>query len=142
MALHTKNTGRTSVMPVGILLGVASSLIITLIGSGITAWLILLEKINEEAVGYFSGGILLLAAATGAWVSWMRIRKMRLQVCLTTGAGFYLTLLAMTAMFFGGIYTAMGITAILVFIGSVTVGLMGIWSGKTKKSAVGKRAYR
>ena len=142
MAANHKVTGTASSLPVGIAIGVLTAFAITLIGSAITAWLILAEKIGESSVGYCSALITLLASFTGGETSWLRIKRLRLQVCLITGAVFYLLLLAITAMFFGGIYLGMGTTAICVFCGCGLAALLGIRRKNQTKFKGIKKVYR
>lgn len=142
MAVNQKVTGTASSLPVGIILGVLTALLVTLMGSAVTAWLILGEKIGENSVGYCSALITLLASALGSEISWLRTKRLRLQVCLITGAAYYLLLLAMTAVFFGGIYLGMGMTAITVLCGCGSVALLGIRGGKRTKFKGMKKVYR
>ena len=142
MAANQKVSGTASSMPVGIIFGVLTAFLIALIGSAVTAWLILGEKIGESSVGYCSALITLLASAAGAEISWMRTKRLRLQVCLITGAGFYLLLLALTAVFFGGVYLGMGMTAISVLCGSGAVALLGVRGAKRTKFKGVKKVYR
>ena len=142
MTLNQKVSGTASSLPVGIVLGVLTALLITLTGSTVTAWLILGEKIGESSIGYCSALITLLSSAAGAEISWLRTKRLRLQVCLITGAIFYLLLLSVTAVFFGGIYLGMGMTAISVLCGSGAVALLGTRRGKRTKFKGVKKAYR
>jgi hypothetical protein len=45
---------------------------------------------------------------------------------MASGAGYYLTLLAMTALFFGGQYQGMGVTLGLVLAGAGTATLLSV----------------
>ena len=142
MSTNQKVTGKASSLPVGITLGVLIALIVTLIGSAVTAWLIVGEKIGEGSVGYCSAFITLLASVLGSEISWLRTKRLRLQVCLITGAAYYLLLLAVTAVFFGGIYLGMGMTAITVFCGCGSIALLGVRGGKRIKFKGMKKVYR
>ncbi|MBE6986018.1 MAG: hypothetical protein E7433_01145 [Ruminococcaceae bacterium] len=142
MAGNQKVTGTASSLPVGIILGVLTALLVTLMGSAVTAWLILGEKIGDSSVGYCSALITLLASAFGSEISWLRTKRLRLQVCLITGVAYYLLLLAMTAVFFGGIYLGMGMTAISVLCGCGTIALLGVRGGKRTKFKGMKKVYR
>lgn len=117
MDLKKKVSGTAMGIPAGLGIGAISSLIITVAGAALTAWLIASESIGEETIGYAAMVILMIASAVGAMVSIRLIKRLRLQVCLMSGGCYYLTLLALTALLFGGQYQGMGITAVMVLIG-------------------------
>lgn len=140
MITNKKGTGRATPMPVGFGLGVGISVGVTLILSAFIAYLVQTGSLEESAVGYSSGLILLLSSALGALVSASRIKRRWMLICLGAGGLYYLSLIAMTALFFGGQYQGMGVTAILVLVGAGLTGLLGVkakGSGKWKR-----RKYR
>lgn len=133
-----KIKGTATAIPVGLAIGALISMIITLAGSAATAHLLLKERVGENGIGYASIMILLLASIMGAWGAFSCIKKQRLQVCLMSSAVYYLLLIATTALFFGGQYQGMGVTAIVVLIGGAIVALFptkGKTNFKIKKSA-------
>lgn len=133
MVTNQKATGRAASMPVGIGVGVVLSGIITLVLSCVLTWLILGEKMPESSMGYGIIGILLAAALSGALVSAKRIGHRKMLVCLGVGLGYFLMLLMCTALFFGGQYQGLGVTAAVVFGGSGTAGLLASGGGKGKR---------
>lgn len=140
MIINKMATGRATPMPVGFSLGVGIGVGVTLILSAFIAYFVQSGSLEESAVGYSSGVILLLSSALGALVSASRIKRRWMLICLGTGGLYYLSLIAMTGLFFGGQYQGMGVTAILVFIGAGLTGLLGAkekGSGKWKR-----RKYR
>ena len=120
-------------LPVGIGLALLVSFLITLAGSAVTALLVSSEKIGQGAIGYASMMILALASLLGAWIAVVLVKRLRLQVAMLFGGCYYLLLLAMTALLFGGQYQGMGITAIIIFAGSA---LIAFWPAK--KLSAGK----
>lgn len=134
-------TGSKSGIAVGILIGVLVGIGVTLVGVSILAWLIATEKISENAIGYGTMVILFISALLGAGTAAANIKRLRVQVCLITGGIYYLLLLATTALFFGGQYQGMGITAILVLLGSGLVSLLGIRENKSRKNKFKKHAF-
>lgn len=134
-------TGRSSGVSVGILIGVLVCVGVTLIASVILAWLITAEKMGESAVGYGAMVALLLSAILGSWTASAKIGRLRTQVCLITGGIYYLVLLSITALFFGGQYQGMGVAAILVIAGSGVTALLGIREKKSRKNKIKKRAF-
>ena len=100
--------------------------------------LMLSQTIAMESVGYAATVILLLASAIGAWIAALMVKRRWIMICVGAGGSYYLTLLAITALFFGGQYQAVGVTALLVFGGAGAVGLLGI----TKKNGNGNRRQK
>ena len=135
-----KTKGTAKAIPIGLALGGLVSLVVTLAGSAALSHLVLSEAVREEGVGYGSIVILLVGAIMGAWASWSSIRKQRLQICLLSAVTYYLILLGMTALFFGGRYAGMGVTGLVILIGALIVAFFpGKENGKIKRK---KRQYR
>lgn len=131
MAVKVKSTGRIMAMPAGIGMGVGISYASMLIGAGVLAWLILTQRVGESTIGWGSMGILILSSAIGSLAAWRGIRHRRIFVTCITLLGYYLTLLV-TALAFGGGFTAMGTTAAMVCLGggiSMIPALFGGGSG-------------
>lgn len=125
-----KATGRALSMPAGLAVGGLTSLGITLAGSGVLAWLIHRERMEMENVGYGILGMLLLASFLGAMTAWRKIRRRRMLVCAASGAVYLGLLLAIPALFFGGQYGGVWVTALLVLGGSLAAGLLGLRQGR------------
>lgn len=137
MVTQRKATGRASSTPVGLAWGAMVSLGLTLIGSGIVAFLVDRGTMSIEGIGYGAMGILVISALSGALTAWSKIKRLRLQVCLISGGIYYLMLLGMTMLFFGGQFRGMGVTALMVACGSILAILGGFSKGRG-----GKRSYR
>ena len=135
MVANRKVTGTVKTIPVGILIGMSVCLAVTLTGAALMAYFISKENIAMESIGVGSMIILMLASVLGCLTAVKLTRHRRLLVCVITAAGYYLMLLAITAMFFGGEYTGMGVTALTVIGGAalvVVMGLIGKGQGKTR----------
>ncbi len=140
MYARKKVTGTTMGIPGGLGLGIFVSLLITLAGAALTAWLIASEKIGEGSIGYAVIVILIVASAMGALVAVSLVKRMRLQVCMLTGVFYYLTLLAMTALMFGGQYQGMGVSALVILAGCTFIAFLPT---KNNNLAIKrKKAYR
>ena len=126
MVINKKVTGKAMSMPVGLAIGLAASLALTLAAAAIAANLILGQKIQETAIGYGAIIILLLASSIGAGLAAMLVKRRWMVVCLGAGGLYYLTLIGITALFFGGQYQGMGVTALAVLGGCGAVGLLGL----------------
>lgn len=134
MVVNRKVTGKAASMPAGIALGGLTSLAITLLSAGILAKMIETEALAEENVGYGVMVLLLTASASGAMIAKKRVKRQRLLVCMLSGVCYLGILLSITALFFGGQYDAVGVTALLVFGGSLLTALL---DGKERRG--GKR---
>ena len=130
MTVNRKVTGTAVTMPVGIGIGCGISLSFTILGAGLVAKLISMEVLRETAIGYGAMMTVLLATVCGAGVAVNKVKKRILQVAMLVGAGYFALLLAVTALFFGGQYQGMGVTALLVAGGCGAVILM---TGREKK---------
>ena len=133
-----KSSAKTAVtLPVGIGLGVLLSLVMTLIGAAGITQLVMMEKMDENSIGYSIIAVLLISSVSGAWMAANQTKRMRLQVCLLEGAGYFLTLIATTALFFGGRYQGMWATGITILLGCALIALFPSfgqrkWKAKNK----------
>ena len=106
-------------MPRGLLTGTLYALAVTLAGTALTAKLVDMEILTPEKIGYAVMVLLMAAAWTGAAVSGHSIKRRILMVSLLSGGCYYILLLAMTALLFGGQYQGAGETALLILCGSL-----------------------
>lgn len=109
-----KMTGRASSIPAGLGAGVGVSVLITLMGTAFLARLLDTETIPWEAVGYGILIMVMLAAMLGCVTAMKKIRRQPGIVCLLSGLSYWGILLAITALFFGGQYEAVGVTLLLI----------------------------
>ena len=126
MVANHKVTGTASSMPAGLAAGWLVNLLLTIIGAGLSGLLISREILPESSIGYCIMLIILASSALGATTSIHRIKRRRAYVSLLSGLIYYGTLLSMTALFFGGQYQGMGVTALLVIAGCGMVLLLGL----------------
>ena len=141
MVANRKVTGRAWSVPAGIGMGVAVAMMITLTGALLTAWLIHWERIPQDAVGYCAMVILLMASAAGAYTAQWLVKRQRMVVCAVASAAYYGALLAVTALFFGGQYQGMGVTAAVVFCGCAIIILLGLKEGRGHNPKIKKYRY-
>ena len=135
MTVNQKVTGRAISMPAGLALGAALAMIWTVAGAMIVAKLIESEVIQETDMGYGAAGILLIGSFLSSVTAFARIKRQRLMVCAMSGIVYLLCLMGATALLFGGQYSAVGVTAVLIMAGSGAAVLAGIngGGGKLKK---------
>lgn len=118
MTIKSKATGRAASLPASLAIGVGFALLWTVLGAMLVAKLVDNEVMPQESIGYGSMAILLTASFLAAAVSFGKLRRQRVPVCLGAGGAYFLCLLAVTALFFGGQYEGMGVTAVLVLLGA------------------------
>lgn len=142
MAGNRKITGKTMSMPAGLAVGGLTSLGVTL-GMGMAlAWLIHKERMGMENVGYGIMVLLLAASFLGAEVAYCQIRRQRMLVCGLSGVVYMAILLSMAALFFGGQYSGVGVTALVILAGCGTAGLLGLRQGRGGSSRKHRRIRR
>lgn len=142
MKTVNKVKGTAVSMPAGIAAGTLLSLAATGITVAILTWMVLDGKISESSVGYYSLGILVICPLLGALLSGARIKRRWMLVCCITGTVYFVALFLCTAIFFGGQYRGLGVTAIMVLLGSLAAGLMGLKRGKVHSLSVKKYRTR
>lgn len=124
MVKKQKASGLAVSFPAGIAIGSGLSVGMTVLMAMVLAWMMERELIRENSIGIASAVILIGSSAVGALVASGKIKHRRLLACMTAGAVYYLTLLCFTALFFGGQYQGMGITALTVCGGSAAAALL------------------
>ena len=130
--MKMKASGKAIGIPAGIAIGTLISLIISFGGAGVSAWLVSSGKIGEGGIFYAAMLVVALAAAAGAWFSTSVIQRLRLQMCLLSGGCYFLSLLAMTALFFGGQYQGIGTIAIVILCGCAVIAFFPTKKGQFK----------
>lgn len=138
MVRNQKPTGRAMSMPGGVLVGTAVSVILTLAAVAILAKMIDMEMMEWESVGYGIMLTLIVASSLGAVAACSKIKRQILAVSLWNGLAYLGTLLAATALFFGGQYEGIGVTALLILGSSVAAGLL-LLRKREGKRRIGKK---
>lgn len=133
-----KNSGRAGSVPGGLALGAAVSASMTAAGTLLLAWMLNREVVKWEQIGYGILCMIMLSSYLGAKVSYGRIRRQRMMICVMSGGVYFAVLLSVTALFFGGQYEAVGVTALLVAGGCICAAL----PGGDRKRAGGRRRVR
>lgn len=137
MTTTRKPTGRTKSMPVGLALGALTALGITVGLSLVGGKLMDMGVMGENVTGYWAMGMLILSAFAGAMVAVGCIRRRKLAVCGLSTMIYYITLLGITALLFGGEYQGVGVTALVVLCGgalaAMAVSRQGRGGGRTRR---------
>ena len=126
MVTSKKVKGRAVPMFVGVGAGVVTMLVITILLAAVVSTMVLTGRIAEVNIGYYVMGILLLGSITGALVSVLKIKRRSMMVCCVTGGIFYLILLLVTFLCFGGSYQGVGVSGIMILTGSLVSGVLGL----------------
>ena len=125
---------KVGIKPKGICFGLGTSIAISFLGAAAFSWLLISEKIEESNLGYVTAILLLVSSTVGSLVASSIIRQKRILVCLLSGSMYFLSLLAINALFLQGEYSGVGVSAILVLAGSLSVALLSLKNGKNQKS--------
>ena len=88
------NMRRATSIPMGLALGAAVSMGVTLMISFIGAQMILSEVLDQGLIGYCSLAALLLGAIMGAMTSAAKVQRRRMLVCLLSGLVYFCILLS------------------------------------------------
>ena len=139
MVVTKKPSGRAMSMPGVLAVGQAVSITLTILLSLLLTKLILAEAMTMENIGYGILILLLAASFAGAVTAYKKVKHRKVLVCMLSGMVYYGTLLGITALFFGGQYTGMGVTGLLIFGGCGTAALMTTGKGSGGKSKKRKR---
>lgn len=140
MTINRNVTGTAVTMPSGLTLGLITAMIIMLTGTVTASLMIHKEILHWEHTGYAVMLILMASSWIGASVAAQKIKRRRLMVCVASGATYYMTLLAVTGLFFGGKYSGVGETGLLILCGS-TLGFLMKSPGKTRIKRRKLRGY-
>ena len=107
-------------------MGNGVSLGMTLLMSFALAGLISRERLSWDQVGYGILILLFLSALLGAATSVKAVKRQRLMIAMGSGLLFWATLIAITALFFGGQYDGMLVTGLIILAACGTVALAGL----------------
>ena len=143
MKISSGRNGRTVSMAAGIAWGTGIAMGLTCLMSLLVSVLVDRGILGEYAIGYGAMVILLVASISGAVAAKKRIRRRNILVVMVTGLCYFLCLLSMTALLFGGQYQGIGVTGLVILGGSGTVALMGMndkTRGKGRRFAMPKYA--
>ena len=137
-----KVSGRADSIPVGLAVGAVSCILLTIVCVAVLTKLVDTGKIQWENIGYAIMVQTIIASFIGAKIAHTRIKRQRLLVCLLSGLIYYVFLIATVAIFFGGKYEGMAVTALLVLAGCVCASLLGLRSQKGSHHNIMKKQHR
>ena len=126
MITKRKNAPEMSALPIGIGIGIFAAMLITVLFSAVIGWMISAEHLQESAINAGVMVVQLLSSIVGATIAYTLVRHRRMLVCLSTGCGYYLLLVACTALFLDGRYEGLLASGLMILIGSLSVALLGL----------------
>lgn len=127
MVSSKKVSGRASPFPVGIAMGVLTGITITALMSMALTYMVLTGVLDSRLIGYGVMVIIGLSVILGDLIALIRIKRRGMLVAQLTGGIYLLVLLGATALFFGGQYRGVGVTALLVAGTNTLVGVISLW---------------
>jgi len=123
MAKAMNRTGKIKTVPAGLAIAASASMITTLIFTAMIANFLNTEKITWEQAGYWIMGMLFAASFIGGKVGISAIGHQQFMISAMTGFVYWGMLLCITALFFGGLFDAVGVTAGIIGAGSCSAAL-------------------
>lgn len=142
MRNNQKVSGRADSIPIGLAAGAVSSILLTIVCVTILTKLVDAGKMLWENIGYAIMVQTIAVSFIGAKIAYTRIKRQRLLTCLLSGLIYYGFLIATAAIFFGGKYEGMAVTALLVLAGCVCASLLGLRSQKGSHHSTMKKWHR
>lgn len=116
-------------LPLSIFIGVLVSLVVTLISAGVQAFLIAEEKMTMSTLGYGALLTVIISVLTGSVTGILTAGNKHLLVSLITAGAYFLCLLSVTALFFGGQYENLLPTLIAVLGSGLAAALLSLRFG-------------
>ena len=107
--------------------GITASCVCAILWAAVLAKLLDGEVIKMESVGYWAMAAHVTAALAGSLFAAGRAGHRRALTMGITGVGYYICLLLVNALFFGGRFTGLGVTFLLV---AAAVGVGTLTAGK------------
>ena len=138
LVANQKVTGKALPVSAGLGVGVGVSMVLTVLLSAVSAYLQGREVLGESGIGYCVMITLLVSSLLGAMTAAGKIKHMRAVMCMGAGVGYFLILMALTALFFGGQYTGVGVTALVILGGSAAAAFFS----KTRKRSTSVRVRK
>lgn len=117
MTIRKPQNGRATSMTQGLITGLAINFIITLAATAILAKMIDREILPWQNIGYAIIPVLIFGSFAGAYTACQKIKRQKLGVSMLSGLLYWIALMAMTALFYGGKYESVAVTAALIMVG-------------------------
>jgi len=133
MAITRNHTGKATSVPGGLAVAGLTSIMTTVTFSAIIAGFLEKEIITWHHAGYWIMAMLFVASFAGSKMAYVSIKRQRLIISIMSGMLYWGLLLCITAMFFGGNFSAIWETSGIIAAGSGTAALVSIPYRKKQK---------
>ena len=130
--------GKALSVPEGLLLSLTVNIITTSLIITILSVLLSTKTILWSETGYWIMIMLLISSFTGSKVAIGTVKSQRYLIATMSGILYFMSLLCITALFFGGQYNSVIETGILILSGSIAAALIHL---PQKKALQRKRTY-
>ena len=117
MTINHKKRRTASSLPAGLVIGLLSGVLASVMLTAIFAYFIAMEKLAQESIGWCAMAVLFTGSCVSAWVSAKKVQSRTAMVCALGSGIYFLTMVGITALFFGGIYDGVGVSAVLIAVG-------------------------
>lgn len=117
-------TGKAMSVPAGLGLSLVVNVSITSMAVAIITILLNYNSITWENTGYWIMGMLLISSYFGGKVAINSIKTQVYIVSLMSGILYWMFMLCITALFFGGQYNSIFETGVLIIAGSISAALL------------------
>jgi len=141
MGLKKINSGKAVSVPYGLGISLLMNILVTSIAILVLTALVGHKIIEWDYIGYYIMVMLLISSFLGAKAALLSIKTQPLLITGMAGILFWMYLLCITALFFGGNYSSVFETALLTIGGSITAALLRMPSKKRKSRRI-MNAYR
>ena len=131
--MNKKPSGRAASIPIGLLYGLGVSLGLSLLLALVSAKMVDMRWIGERDIGYCAMVILMVSSFCGTRMAQFCVKRQLLLVGSLSGCLYFVALLGITLLFFGGQFEAVGVTFILILCGMGLTMVTG-----SRKNRVGK----
>lgn len=139
MSIKSMKTGKATSMVKGVSIGVLIGSVVLSILSLIVAWLIYMDKLSLEHLGYASMLLLFASAYIGSMVSIHLVKRRRLLVSGSTGSVMIVFIVICNCLLMGGHFQGIFITLVMIYTGSLMPAFI---STKSRNRSSKKRYHR
>ena len=132
MVVNRKPSSAMNSVPAALAIGWSIETLVTLAGGVLLSVLILEGRAGWGASEYGVMGILLLASYIGAAFSCKRVEGKKIPACCLSGVIYFLTLIAITVLFFDSQFGSVWLLAVLITGGTGIAMLLHCSPGRNK----------
>ena len=140
MVRQARGKGKIPVIPAAVGIGLGAAWILTILGAVVMTFALAGETISIDSMGFGIVVILFVSTFAASMVATWYAKGKKMQISLITAGVYFLTLLAMNAIFFGGEYRGVGVYLLVVILSGAVAAFVGMGGGKSRKHKIKFRA--